>query len=55
MLREAPYSQREAEAAVGLRVDNGPARKSAVDTAGVMQPDMGRDMEVEPERVDGVE
>ncbi|KAI9773454.1 MAG: Bud site selection protein 20 [Geoglossum simile] len=55
LLREAPYSQREAEAAIGLGVDNGPTRKAAVDPADEIPLDIERDVEVEPERVGGAE
>ncbi|KAI9787731.1 MAG: Bud site selection protein 20 [Geoglossum umbratile] len=55
LLREAPYSQREAEAAVGLGVDNGLVTKAAVDTADEAMPDAGREMEVGGGEADGVE
>ena len=55
LLREAPYSQREAEAAIGLGVDNGPVRTPAADTADETMPDTEKEMEVEHERVYVVE
>ncbi|KAH0544002.1 hypothetical protein FGG08_001769 [Glutinoglossum americanum] len=55
LLREEPYSQREAEAAVGLGVDNGPVKEAVVDTMiNEEVPSVEKEMEVELEEADGL-